>query len=284
MNKPALYHKSHRAAKQDAVDLLRKHFSKLAWHVNGGDYLLDVGTGPGDLFMEEIYPCIPSSKCEHIVLSDISQDMLDFLQQNYALPMKCALRTFDIASENGLPPDLEGQFDHVTSSLVLHWIPDNRTALKNIFNLLRLDIGGDCLLTFYAYNSIFEAHCVLSASPRWSQFIKAGNYYVPPLQNSVNPKDQFQAMMVDVGFCNINMELKSSIYRYENIEHFKENIMSTCDILDFIPKNLQPEFLDDYVKVMADIAKRKRGLHGRDSECVIVADLMLVYGKRKSQK
>lgn len=68
-----------------------------------------------------------------------------------------------------------------------------------------------------------------------------------------------------------------------NFPLFPENVISVCDILDLIPKNRHPEFLDDYVEVMIDIAKRKRGLSGKAAEAVIVADLMMAYGKRRAE-
>lgn len=68
-----------------------------------------------------------------------------------------------------------------------------------------------------------------------------------------------------------------------NFPSFPENVMSVSDILDLIPKNRQPEFLDDYVEVMIDIAKRKRGLSGKAAETVIVADVMMAYGKRRAE-
>ncbi|XP_061397337.1 juvenile hormone acid O-methyltransferase-like [Musca vetustissima] len=281
MNKLELYHKSHSSVKKDAGQLLRKFASKLQWRPDGGDSVLEIGCGPGDVSMDYVYPLMPEN-IEKLIFSDISSKMLNFFENNYEIPKKCHLRIINIAKENSLPPDMLGQFDHVISSLVLHWIPDNRTALENIFKLLRPE-GGDCILTFFGYNNIFEANHIISSTPKWSPYIKNVNRFVSPLHNCSNPKETFCKMMEDLGFCNISIEVKEGIYYYDNFENFKENIIPVCGIFDFIPKSCHDEFLEDYFTVMAETTAKKRGLSLRDSMYAVASDMFVVYAQKRKQ-
>ncbi|XP_061394065.1 juvenile hormone acid O-methyltransferase-like [Musca vetustissima] len=279
MNKPALYHKSHSSVKEDAGQLLTKFAEKLQWRSDGGDHLLEIGCGPGDVSMGYLYPLMPENYGK-LIFSDVSTKMLDFFEKNYDLPKKCHLKQIDIVGANSLPTDMLGQFDHVIPCLVLHWIPDNRTALENIFKLLRPE-GGDCILIFFGYNNIFEANHIISSNPKWSQYIKNVNRFVSPLHHSQNPKETFCKMMENSGFCNISIELNQGIYYYDNFENFKENIIPVCGIFDFIPKSRHDEFLEDYFNVMAKTTAKKLGLPLKDSMYAVSSDMFVVYGQKR---
>lgn len=129
MIKPDLYHKSHKESKRNAGQLLKEYSTKMKWGLGGDDTLIDVGTGPGDVSIDYVYPVVQES-CSKIVFSDISADMIEFFKANYQIPDKCELKVLDITTESALPCELEGQFDHVTSLLVLHRIPNNRFVEK----------------------------------------------------------------------------------------------------------------------------------------------------------
>ncbi|XP_061394066.1 juvenile hormone acid O-methyltransferase-like [Musca vetustissima] len=278
MNKPALYHKAHGDLKRDVGQLIAKFSTKLQWRPNGGDTVIDIGTGPGDVSMKYIYPIIPKN-VGRMVFSDISLLMLEFFKTHYQIPDKCDLKLLDIETKQPLPSDMEGKFDHLISSLVLHWVPDNRTALGNMYKLLRPE-GGDCILVFFSYNSVFQANYMMSLNPKWSQYITDVNQFIAPLQFSKNPTTEFRDMMEDAGFSNISMDTKKTYYRYKDMEEFKESLIPVCGFFDFIPKSRQTEFLDDYVKAFEEVAKESRNLSPEESKCVVVADIIVAYGQK----
>lgn len=124
MNQPALYHKSHRALKADIGEIIAKCFEKFQWRVDGKDSLLDIGSGPGDVLMEHILPLMPN-EFSRVVCSDLSKDMVDFARSYYGNEdQRCEFEVLDIAMKMGLPSNLLGQFDHITSALCLHWVQD----------------------------------------------------------------------------------------------------------------------------------------------------------------
>ncbi|XP_061397335.1 juvenile hormone acid O-methyltransferase-like [Musca vetustissima] len=277
MNKPELYYKSHKAAKQDAGQLLTNFATKLQWRAEGGDTVIDIGCGPGDVSMDYIFPLMPSNFGK-LIFSDISMTMLDCFKNQYKISEKCGFKQFDILGE--VPNDMLGQFDHVISSLLLHWVPDNRLALENMYKLLRRE-GGDCILVFFGYNNIFDANNIMSSNPKWSQYIKNVNRFVSPLHDSPDPKRTFYKMMEDAGFCNISIEVKEGIYYYDNLENFKENIIPVCGIFDFIPTSRHEEFLEDYFNVMAETAALKRKLPKEDLMYTMAADMIVAYGQKR---
>ncbi|XP_005179565.1 juvenile hormone acid O-methyltransferase-like [Musca domestica] len=278
MNKPALYHKAHHEVKQDVGRLIAKFATKLQWRPEGGDTVIDIGTGPGDVTMKYIYPLIPSNYGK-VVFSDISLAMLDFFKSHYEIPNKCALKLLDIETQQPLPADMMGKFDHLISSLVLHWVPGNRTALKNMFNLLRPE-GGDCILVFFSYNSVFQANHMLNCDPKWSKYVENVDRFVAPLQFRQNPTNELRDMMKAAGFSNISMDVKQATYHYKNMEEFRESLITVCGIYDFIPECRQSEFLDGYVEAFEKVAMERRNLSGEESKCVVVADIIVAYGQK----
>ncbi|XP_073821506.1 juvenile hormone acid O-methyltransferase-like [Musca autumnalis] len=279
MNKPRLYHDSNRTAKEDAGQAITKLAKQLQCRPEGGDSFIEIGCGPGDISMNYIYPLMPENFGK-LLFTDVSLEMLDFFKNTYQIPNKCELKLLDIATKNQLPSDLEGQFDHIISSLVLHWVPDNRTALRNMFKLLRPS-GGDCILTFFGYNNIFDANKMMSSNPKWSQYMNIDvDRFVSPLHYSPNPKEEFKQMMEEAGFCNISIDIRQGIYLYDNFENFKENIIPVCGIFDCIPKSRHLEFFDDYFNVMAETVAKKSGISLEDAMFSVAADLIVVYAQK----
>lgn len=92
--------------------------------------------------------------------------------------------------------------------------------MQNIFNLLRAE-GGDCLLVFLAANPIFDVYKLLSKSNKWSVYMKDVNHYISPLHYSNDPKQEFSAMLKEVGFSDICVELQNKVYVYEGLEILK---------------------------------------------------------------
>ncbi|XP_073822319.1 juvenile hormone acid O-methyltransferase-like [Musca autumnalis] len=280
MNKPQLYQTSNGPLKEDSEQQITKIAKRLLqFRPEGGDTFIDIGCGPGDVSINYIYPLMPENFGK-LVFTDVSLEMLDFFKNTYQIPNKCELKLLDIATKTQLPSDLVGQFDHVISALLLHWVPDNRTALRNMFKLLRPS-GGDCILTFFSYHNVFETNKIMSSNPKWSQYMTVDvDRFVAPLQYSPNPKEEFKQMMEETGFSNISIDIKHGIYRYDNLEVFKESIIPVCGIFDCIPKSRHLEFIDDYCKVMTETAAKKRGISLQEALLTMAADMIVVYAQK----
>lgn len=238
MNLPALYHKSHKANKQDVGEIIRHYVSNRLWRFRNGATLLDVGSGPGDVLVNYIYPLMPSNFGK-IICSDISKDMVEYAKGLYGNIEKLEFKVLDIAAE--LPVELIGQMDHVSSMLCLHWVQDHRFgfekifrkvynkynnsiycryALQNIYKLLR-NSGGDCLLVFMSSHNIFHAYRYISRETKWSEYVKDVQRFISPLHDSANAKAEFRQMMKEVGFVDVSVELKKRTFSYGSVANFK---------------------------------------------------------------
>uniref|UniRef100_A0A1I8NYH4 Methyltransferase domain-containing protein n=1 Tax=Stomoxys calcitrans TaxID=35570 RepID=A0A1I8NYH4_STOCA len=279
MEMPDLYHKSHHEVKRDSGLYLQAYYSKMKWHIDGGENFCEIGAGPGDVSFNYVFPSIPANYGK-IVFSDISKDMLDFFKSNYKLPSKCEFKVMDIAAKQGVPTELEGLFDHVISMLVMHWVSDTRMALKNMLSLLRPQ-GGDCFMTFFSFNNIFAANYHMAkVDQKWSPFIKNEECFVSSFHFSQDPQAEFTEMMMEAGYSHISVSVKPVAYHYGDRYQFIENIRPVCGILSYIPKAMQSEFMDDYIDVMAKLGAQHRGLKETDCENMMIADLIVASGNK----
>ncbi|XP_065356806.1 juvenile hormone acid O-methyltransferase [Calliphora vicina] len=255
MNQACLYHRANQVQRHDAEQIIKEYSNILQWRSDGSDALLDVGSGSGDVLMDFIYTIMPP-KFKRIVGSDISPKMINYAKNVYNLKERCDFRVLDIGTERDIPNDMKQQFDHVTSFYCLHWIQNQRQALQNIYNLLRVE-GGDCLLVFLAANPIFDVYKLLSKSSKWSNYMKDVDQFISPLHYSNDPKLEFSAMLKAVGFSNVHVELKHKVYVYEGLEILKDNVKAVCPFLDRIPLSLHDSFMDDFINIVTSLDLRQ---------------------------
>ncbi|XP_075152636.1 juvenile hormone acid O-methyltransferase-like [Haematobia irritans] len=281
MNKPDIYYKSHRTAKVDVGDMFREFSKKIQWRPEGGDVLCDVGTGPGDVFANHIYPLV-KEKCAKIILSDISSKMLDYCRNILQASENFDYEILDISAHDKLPTKLLGQVDHVTSMLVMHWISNHRQALRNIYNLLRPE-GGDFIVTFFSYSNFFEACYQLANSSKWLPYTNGKGQFIMNFQNSKNTEEDFRIMMESVGFRNVEVKMKSVLYDYGNKDIFKESMISICPTLNFIPISHQDDFLNDMVSSTAEFASTKLGINMERAKYLFTNNLIVAYGQKLRQ-
>ncbi|XP_013114875.2 juvenile hormone acid O-methyltransferase-like [Stomoxys calcitrans] len=229
-------------------------------------------------FISHIYPLV-KEKCSKIVLCDISKEMLEYCRKHFHVSDKLDYKLFDIAEKSGPPKELEGQFDHVTSMLVLHWVSDYRQSLKNFYQLLRPK-GGDCILSFFFDNHVFHTCNHLGSSPKWFQYTQGKGQFHLEFLNSKDPITDFCNMMTAEGFQNVEVKMKPVVYNYGNKENFKENMISVLHIFDFLTKAQQDEFFDEFVDHLAQLAAKKLGTSPQNSKYCICIDLVVAYGQK----
>ncbi|XP_073821716.1 juvenile hormone acid O-methyltransferase-like [Musca autumnalis] len=284
MYSPALYHKSHRAAKQDVGNIISEYARSWQWYFKDGDTLLDVGSGPGDVLHDYIFPWLPRNHGT-VVCSDISPDMVEYAKELYGHNNKWKFQVLDISKRlEQIPKELRGQFDHVTSMLCLHWVQDHRNALNNIFHLLRPEGGGDCLLIFMSSHTIFDTYLYIKLNSKWSKYIPNVRQCISPLQGCENSQSEFAKQMIEAGFKDVKVELKQRTVNYGNAESFKENLKSICGILHYIPASKQSEFMDDFVEIMTKFMISEN--HQNEDECkyAMKYELLVAYGRKVAIK
>ncbi|XP_013114871.2 juvenile hormone acid O-methyltransferase [Stomoxys calcitrans] len=280
MNQACLYHRANEVQRHDAEEIIIEYAKKIEWRLDGCDALLDVGCGSGDVLMDFIYPIMPK-QFERIVGTDISDKMIKFAKSCYNSYPQCDFKQLDIASEDKLPTDLVGAFDHVTSFYCLHWVQDQRQALNNIYRLLHT-AGGDCLLVFLAANPIYDVYKILSKSIKWSFYMQDVDSYISPLHYSPDPQKEFSQMLKEAGFENLQVELREKVYVYEGLEILKDNVKAVCPFLDRIPWSQHDDFLEDFINIVTNLDLRHSDVNESIQKFNSPYKLLVAYAKKPS--
>lgn len=221
MNSAKLYQHSNELQRNDARQILQQFSHLFDWKNNGTDTLLDIGCGSGNVTIDYILPLMPSNY-EKLVGSDLSDKMVEYAKKTY----KAHYRNIDFQQMDiGLPVHLDqhNKYDHITSFYCLHWVRDQKMAVKNIYNLLRND--GECLLVFLASNPIFEVYYKLSRMFKWSQYMHDVVNYISPYHFCENPGNEFRQLIAEAGFSEYDVEVRERIYQYNELQSLKSELI-----------------------------------------------------------
>uniref|UniRef100_A0A1A9WKH6 Juvenile hormone acid O-methyltransferase n=1 Tax=Glossina brevipalpis TaxID=37001 RepID=A0A1A9WKH6_9MUSC len=274
MNRAGLYQRANAVQRHDAEQILKEYSYLLQWQLNGQDNLIDIGSGSGDVLKDFIYPLMPRN-FGRLVGSDISSKMCKYARKTYKLDERCDFRILDIATEKELPIDLQGQFDHVTSFYCLHWVQNQRQALRNVYDLLRSE-GGDCLLVFLVDNPIYDVYLSLSKSSKWSSYMADVERFICPFHRIEKPQNKFAAMLREEGFNHIKTELHHKTYDYKGVDILKDNIEAVCPFLERIPRHQHSEFWEDFFNIIIDLDLQ----HITQQQITVTYKLMVAYARK----
>ncbi|KAI9586407.1 juvenile hormone acid O-methyltransferase-like [Glossina fuscipes] len=274
MDQPALYHRANLLQRHDAEVVLKKYSNIFQWRLDGQDSLIDIGSGSGDVLKDFVYPLMPCNFAR-LVGSDISSNMCNYARQIFKHEPRCDFRVLDIATEEKLPYDLKGQFDHVTSFYCLHWVQNQRQALENIYQLLRPE-NGDCLLVFPTNSTAFEAHLLLRQSPKWSSYMTDVERFIGPFRRTKNVQEIFATMLREAGFSHIKVELHHDTYDYKTVNILKDNMEAVCPFLGRMIADQRSEFLQDLFNTMVGLNLK----HNIQPQISITNKLIVAYARK----
>lgn len=119
MNQPHLYARTNFVIKNISKRALEDFGAKMNWKPNGAS-IVDIGTGTGDLFVEDVLPKIPSYK--QALGLDTSPEMVKYANKHYSNIPKIKFAQGDISGFDVKP--FENQFDYATSFFCLMLVPD----------------------------------------------------------------------------------------------------------------------------------------------------------------
>lgn len=115
-----LYAKSNLVNKNISTRNIEEFSSKINWQPNAS--VADIGTGPGNIFVENILPLIPNYK--KALGIDLSKQMIEFANHKYADLPNLKFIVGDIEGEEEQYGEYESSFDYITSFLCLMLIKD----------------------------------------------------------------------------------------------------------------------------------------------------------------
>ncbi|GAB0100130.1 Juvenile hormone acid O-methyltransferase [Sergentomyia squamirostris] len=269
MNKAYLYQKANSLQRRDAKEMLEEFGQLIQWRENGGDVILDVGCGSGDVLVDYLLPVLPPNY-GRVVGADISEQMVRYARDTYGHLKRVSFTTLDIQSEE---ISMDETFNHITSFYCLHWVQNQKMAIRNIYNML--SPGGDCLLIFLANMPIFEIYEQMARNKKWAPYMTDVHKFVSPYQHSEKPVEEFWDLMYSAGFIDIRIELKENFFTYDGIDILKKSVRAINPFLERIPANLHENFLNDYVNWVA-----RMSLFEGKSRIITPYKLLVAYARK----
>ncbi|XP_059608075.1 juvenile hormone acid O-methyltransferase-like [Phlebotomus argentipes] len=183
---------------------------KIQWH--GGERVLDIGCGPGDITRSCILPLLPQN-FEKLVCADISPEMLEICKSEFTGVENVEFLQMDIRKSP--EESLKGSFNRVFSTHCFMYVSDQKMALKNVFDLLKP--GGDCWINQFAVPSILQPLFILAESPKWKEKLHGfRNVHIYPYNEDPNPIATGTKYMKSVGFTDISVTIEESYLQMES--------------------------------------------------------------------
>jgi ubiquinone/menaquinone biosynthesis C-methylase UbiE len=128
MNKAELYQKANVVQRRDAECVIGK-FGHLT-NVRENDWVIDVGTGSGDVVVDYVYPRFQCRNVR-IIATDVSEEMLAFARRKYEKLANVSFELLDVEAVD-VGEQFRGRFHHVFSFHCLNWIRSQEYVHINI--------------------------------------------------------------------------------------------------------------------------------------------------------
>ncbi|CAN7996965.1 unnamed protein product [Ixodes pacificus] len=233
---------------------------------------LDLGCGTGDFTRDHILPRY--SPCRRIVGADVSIEMIEFARKNFPHPKIC-YDLLDISASDVTDfAQKHGQFDRVFSFFCLHWMKDQKTALKNVAALMKP--GGDCLLLFNAYTHTTLMRRKLARMDRWKKYAEECERSVPPTVDLVGKgKDALISYMQDLLRTADLMPIICDVWplppENNTLDKMIEKRMGYCHLSTLVTEEERPVLLQDVTEYAKEaMAQKEAGCPTPEGEAFFV--------------
>lgn len=243
---PQLYVQHNKAQRHSVQQLLDEYIHLVRWKPDADDSVMEVGCGPGDITTEILLPKLPKSLRE-LVATDLSPQMIQYARNHHQHPL-VSYDILDISTKT-LPGMYHGRFDHVFSFYCLHWVQDQRQAMRNIFDMLKP--GGDVLFILFVRASITKLISKLSSQNRWKPHIK-GPVVEPVYQHEQNVEEVLHDLLQAVGFQSIICQKKSLQFTYGNTHAYVEEVVAAISFVQKMPPDLRAKFVEECIVKLKD--------------------------------
>jgi juvenile hormone acid methyltransferase len=170
--------------------------------------------GDDGILSDILIPKLPPN-FKRLTCVDVCQDMLLYARDR-CNNSKLEFVLLDIGST--LPESFHQQFDHIFSFYCLHWVPEQKQAMGNLFDMLRP--GGAMLLSLAPNHWIFDIHEKMAESTKWRRYMDDIQTYSLPYRHCANPAKKMERHLKESGFTEYVCELVDRSYTHPNFFDF----------------------------------------------------------------
>lgn len=196
MHSTALYRRANECQYRDAKETIDINWNKLNWSKTGGDTILDIGCGIGDITCEYIWPNCPEN-CDKLCAIDSCDEMIYYCRKNWSNP-KIWWQKYDICGDLDKQTYKHEPYNHIVSYNCLNRVQDQKTAFQNCYKLLKN--GGDMLWGGLAQSPVYDIYKEMSKDPKWSKYMSNVDQWISPYQWSKNPVEDYKKLMKSCGY------------------------------------------------------------------------------------
>lgn len=215
MEDPELYHKTE-PLKSDMRNFFNEYKQKIRLRPDGKDSLLDIGCAGGSIMIDVIRCTLLPKTFSRLVGVDISRKMINYADEHFKLS-NVSFEILDIGSDITDFLLRHQGFDHITSTLCLHLVPDQQQALRNIFNLLQPN--GDCLLYIIVDCFVFDVYGKMDK--KWAKYMEDADDYISPYYRRINPEYLLKKYLKNAGFKQYDVQIRKSTLTVHSIEELR---------------------------------------------------------------
>lgn len=211
------------------------------WHLFSN--VMDLGCGPAEFTYNYLLPLI--SEHGQITGIDLSVEMINHARCHYG----CRSLQFDIVDVQSRKQTCKYNdvFDVIFSSCCLHWVPNQRATMENVFDMLKH--GGNFIAAFVACTPVNEIFEIMTSTEKWKSYLSNMNNLIFPYQNYSKPENVLRKLLEDVGFTVMECVVLEVLDKFADVDTFFESINATCQITQYLPEDLIDSYKLDFLSI-----------------------------------
>lgn len=241
MHEPEIFEKLNKGTRDGTTAALAKFGHLIKWKPDHSDTILDVGCGPGNVLMNIILPEF-KGKYSNCYATDLSDKMIDYAGKKYAIREDVKFLKMDIMNVGGFLAE-HGPVDHVVSTFVVHYLPDQNTGLRNIFEILKP--GGDFFTVHARDAAIFDFYEHMDQNVKWNKYFDNLKQFIPTSHKSNQPEEELRSQLSRCGFTEVFVDVIPNSITADNTESLKLLFSSGLAQIHNIPEEMRKEYIDD---------------------------------------